>query len=73
MPQSDHNMQYAGNVASIPSSEAHQTLSEIRTLRQRVLLAWQARGVVLTDEERRELKAEIAYTCDLLTVLTSRD
>jgi len=71
VPQSDQTDR--SNVVNIAASEAQQTLSEIRMLRQRVLLSWHERGVMLTKDERAELKAEIAYTCELLTLLTSRD
>lgn len=73
MPQPDQKSPARSNVVNIAAAEAQQMLSDIRALRQRVLLAWHERGVTLTKEERRELKAEITYTCELLTHLTSQD
>ena len=73
MPQSDQNSANRSNVVNIAAAEVEHIFSDIRALRQRVLLAWHERGVTLTSEERKELKAEIAYTCELLMLLTSRD
>lgn len=73
MPQSDRDSHSASNVVDIRMSEAENVLFEIRALRQRILVAWQERGVLLSADERADLKAEIAYTCELLTVLTKSD
>lgn len=73
MPNPNQDTQRASNVVNIKATEASQIMSNIRDLRQRILAAWHERGVTLTSEERRELKSEITYTCELLTVLTSRD
>lgn len=73
MPNSNRDTQRASNVVNISATEASRIKSDIRDLRQRILTAWHERGVTLTSEERRELKSEITYTCELLTVLTSRD
>jgi len=69
---SQDNAPVESNVVSMDSSEAQKILTEIRALRRRVIDAWQERGVILTSEEQRELGDEIKYTCELLTVLTSR-
>jgi hypothetical protein len=53
------------------SSEAIEILADLRELRRRVIDAWSLQGVILTPEERRELRAEIKETCSLLTDLTS--
>lgn len=72
MPQSDQNSANRSNVVNIAAAEAQHMLSDIRAFRQRTLLAWHERGVTFTEEERAKLRAEIAYTCELLTLLTSR-
>lgn len=51
--------------------EAQIILANMKALRQHIIDAWQARGVVLTVEEQRELRAEIKQTCELLTALTA--
>lgn len=51
-------------------SEAELILAELRTLRQRVIDAWEERGVILTREEQGRLREEIEDTCRLLTELT---
>lgn len=60
-----------GNDASNDdSSEAERIFTDLRSLRRNVIDAWQARGVILTAEERRELRDEIRETCALLEDLT---
>ena len=56
---------------ALNSSEARQIIVSIRTLRTTIVEAWQARGVILTEDERRILRDEIRDTCDLLTDLTA--
>jgi hypothetical protein len=73
MPHSNQDSHGSSNVVGIGATEAHAIMADIRQLRQRVLVAWNERAVVLTKEEQRELKAEITHTCELLTLLTSRD
>jgi hypothetical protein len=72
LPQSDQqsSAQSAGNVVSIDSSEAQRMLADVRMLRRKVIDAWEERAVILTSDEQRQLKDEIADTCSLLTALT---
>jgi hypothetical protein len=60
------------NVVSIDSSEAQRILADLRVLRRKFIDAWEERAVILTAEEQRRLKNEIADTCSLLTTLTSK-
>ena len=59
----------AAYVYSLPSV-AYDIRLDLLTLRNSVTLAWRERGVMLTREEQRELKAEIADLCELLKDLT---
>jgi len=73
MPHLNQESDSTGNVVNIGTlSEAQQIMSAICDLRQRILMAWHERAVTFTEEEQRQLKNEIAYTCELLTVITSR-
>jgi hypothetical protein len=58
------------NVFEFERSEAEEILTSIRALRRRILEVWQERGVVLTRDEQKALRAEIVETCALLTELT---
>ena len=61
------------NDATHDSSELERVCNDLHTLRRHVMNAWQARGVLLTAEERRELRDEIRETCALLEELTVVD
>lgn len=50
-------------------SEADRILGNLRSLRQEIIDAWSARGVILTPEEREALREEIQLTCELLSGL----
>ena len=65
-----NQMSDTSNLISIDSSEAQEMLQSIRALRRRIVETCQARAVLLTKEEQRELWAEIRDTCTLLTDLT---
>lgn len=54
-------------------TELDAIFDRLRALRGSVVDAWQARAVVLSKEEQRELRDEIRKTCDLLTSLVSHD
>ena len=56
---------------AIDSSETQQILRSIRSLRGTIVRAWQARSVMMTEDERRILRDEIRDTCELLTDLTA--
>jgi len=47
-------------------SEAELILSDLETLRTRIIVAWQEKSVILSSEEQRDLRNEIGRTCDLL-------
>ena len=51
-------------------SEAQNILSDLHALRNRIVVAWQERGVMLTPEEQQMLRDEIKATCTFLTDLT---
>ena len=59
------------NDASNDSSELERIFIDLHSLRRHVIDAWQARAVLLTDEERRNLRDEIMETCALLKELTA--
>lgn len=52
-------------------AEAERILGDLRALRRVIVEAWGERAVILTNEEQRQLQAEIQYTCDLLRDLTA--
>ena len=58
------------NVHYIYLSDAEELLAELRTMRNRMVTAWQKRGVTLLREEQERLRQEIADTCAMLTELT---
>jgi hypothetical protein len=60
----------AGTAVPPDIGYAQSMLLELRTLRRRVIQAWQERAVALTKEEQAELRDEIRETCSLLTDLT---
>jgi hypothetical protein len=60
----------ASNVHDFPNSFAHDIRADLLALRQSVTLAWQERGVMLTPEEQKELRAEIKDLCQYLKDLT---
>ena len=53
-------------------SEGDRILSDLRKLRDTIIVAWEERGVILSREERYELQREIMETCELLTQLAGR-
>ena len=53
------------------SPEAQRILTDLQNLRHKIIDAWEERGVILTGQEQKALKAEIVHTCSLLTDLTS--
>ena len=53
--------------------EAERILSNLRSLRNQIVTAWRERAVVLTAEERTELRHEIKETCRFLEDLTHGD
>ena len=61
-----------GKDAGDDSSEARRVFTDLHTLRGNLVDAWQARAVILTPEERRQLRDEIRQTCSLLEDLVSR-
>ena len=61
--------QTGDNGANLPS-EAQSVLVDLRALRNKIVSAWQERGVTLTPEEQKELRDEIKATCTFLTDLT---
>jgi len=73
MPSSDQQPSAPDgeNVTSIDASEGKRILSELRSLRRKIVEAWQERGVVLSREEQGELRDEIRRTCELLTSMTA--
>ena len=58
------------NVHYIYLSDAEELLAELRTMRNRMVSAWQERGVTLLREEQERLRQEIADTCTILADLT---
>jgi hypothetical protein len=50
--------------------ELEQILTDLRALRDKIVTAWRERAVVLTSEERTELRDEIKQTCEFLNHLT---
>lgn len=61
----------SGGGAGATPSEADRILHELRRLRETIVVAWDERAVILSREERHELRQEIKETCDLLTQLTA--
>ena len=50
--------------------EAELILGNLRSLRDQIVTAWRERGVLLTADERVELRNEIKETCEFLESLT---
>jgi len=69
---SDHDPWAGSGGAAGAASEAERILRDLRRLRDAIVAAWEERGVMLSRDERRELRQEIRETCDLLTQLTER-
>lgn len=63
---------WAGSGAIVAPSEAERILRDLRRLREAIVVAWEERGVIMSRDERQELRQEIRDTCDLLTKLTER-
>ena len=51
---------------SVGRSEAQLIFADLKTLRNRIIAAWQERAIMLSSEEQRDLRDEIERTCDLL-------
>jgi hypothetical protein len=60
-----------GRASTRLSSDAERLLAALAVVRESVAVAWRERGVTLTAEERKRLRAEIDDTCEFLTALTS--
>lgn len=54
----------------IESAELNAIRDDLAALRRRVVTAWLERGVMLTSQERGQLREDIAETCEFLTDLT---
>jgi hypothetical protein len=61
----------ASNVHEFPNNHASDIRADLTALRKSVSLAWQERGVMLTPEERKELRDEIQDLRRYLSDLTS--
>ena len=72
-PYQECNDPRHGILLSSDSSEAQRILIDLRSLRLKIIDAWEERGVILTRDEQKALKAEIAQTCSLLTDLVSSE
>jgi hypothetical protein len=57
------------NVVDI-RSDVESVRANIAALRTSVVVAWRERGVMLTRDEQKALRDEIAETCELLLDLT---
>ncbi|GAA4747813.1 hypothetical protein GCM10023264_12030 [Sphingomonas daechungensis] len=64
------NDQPTDNVFSIHGSEAERIRKALRLLSDQIVTAWNERGVLLSSEERTDLRQEIKDTCEFLTDLT---
>ncbi len=53
--------------------EAELILDNLRALRSQIVTAWRERAVLLTADERVELRNEIKETCEFLELLTRKD
>lgn len=51
-------------------SEAQSILADLIALQNRIVVAWEERGVMLTPDEQDQLRREIRATCAFLTDLT---
>lgn len=61
----------ASNVHEFTNNHASDIRLDLAALRNSVSLAWQERGVMLTPEERSELRNEIRDLCQYLSDLTA--
>lgn len=64
------NKTSADNIVSIGNEEAESILSNLRALRDQIVIAWNERAVILSRDERAALHREIKGTCEFLTDLT---
>lgn len=73
MPPSDQRIKLhiVGNDASNDSPELERILNDLHEFRLHIIQGWQARAVLLTPEERRELRDAIRETCELLEEITA--
>jgi hypothetical protein len=58
--------QIFGQHDSTGRSEAQLIFADLKTLRNRIVAAWQERAIMLSSEEQRDLRDEIQRTCELL-------
>jgi len=73
MAPSDHDpWAGSGGGAAAAPSEAERILRDLRRLREAIVIAWEERGVIMSRDEREELRQEIEETCDLLSQLIGR-
>ena len=70
MSADNQSSRSAANVVNLPNSHASDIRVDLLALRQSVTLAWQERGVMLTPDEQKELRAEISELCQYLKHLT---
>ena len=70
MSGSQRDQSKSTNVVSIGAQEAEDILTNLRALRDQIVIAWNERGVVLSRDEQAALHAEIKQTCEFLTDLT---
>ncbi|HEV2569263.1 hypothetical protein [Sphingomonas sp.] len=54
------------NVYQLDAFSADEMLGEITDLRERIIVAWRERAVMLTRDEQHRLLGEIKETCRLL-------
>lgn len=67
-----HQDETSSNLSRIRPAGVAPILENLRSLRDQIVTAWRERGVMLSDEEQRQLHAEIKQTCEFLTDLTHR-
>lgn len=61
----------APNVHEFTNNHASDIRLDLAALRNSVTLAWQERGIMLTPDERKELRDEIQDLCRYLSDLTA--
>lgn len=59
------------NIYTLGAFDAEEMLRDLREHRERLILAWRERGVMLTREEQDRLREEITETCQLLSGLSA--
>jgi hypothetical protein len=69
-PDQRSNLHIVGNGVGNEASELERILNDLHELRRHVVEGWQSRAVLLTLEERRELRDAIRETCELLEEIT---